>query len=158
MFLRRHDGGDSLVRHSFIYFLWRRLFIISVFLHRPLSFSFLPLSCTVIGDCLSNLVVLHRCGLFFSKPVGEYQFVIQAISLDKGIVSCLNPMYSHLVNYNHKIHLPVRPPFQPHRASEIFWLCERCCLYHHPVSDVLAFRLYASSGRKDIVRQIKHYP
>jgi hypothetical protein len=23
--------------------------------------------------------------------------------------------------YNDKIHLPVRPPFQPHRASEILW-------------------------------------
>jgi hypothetical protein len=26
--------------------------------------------------------------------------------------------------FNDKIHLPVRHPYQPHRASEILWLCE----------------------------------
>jgi hypothetical protein len=55
-------------------------YLIFVLLHRPLSFSCPPLSCTVLGDCLSKQVVLRGAVFSFSKFARKYQLVIQAIS------------------------------------------------------------------------------
>jgi hypothetical protein len=72
--------------YSFLFFLARAfsdLFLRAghfCLFHRPLSFSCPPLSCTVLGDCLSKQVVLQGAVFSLSKLVGEYQLVIQAIS------------------------------------------------------------------------------
>jgi hypothetical protein len=79
-----------------------RFFLYFRFIHRPLSFSCPLLSCTVLGDCLSNLVVLQRCGLFFFKSYWRALACHLGNIAGQSIVSCLYPKYSHLVNCNLK--------------------------------------------------------